>query len=211
MVEPFEKVMSRGGAPAIAQIGTFFERRDPVHKTLHTIVCQLQRTGIPYAVTGAMALVAHGYHRTTIDVDVLLEAGGIERLLAAIDSERFLPEGIKRKYLRDQLTGVKVDLYEPSLRVFDSVLKEHRTVHPPHETVLIEGVRYLDLPSLLATKLLHGLFDSGHLAHLADVVETIKYVRLPLDFAASLPEDVRPKYIVFWHAVQKPDPHEQGP
>ncbi len=49
-------------------------RTDPVHKTLRAIAAKLDQLGVPYAVAGGMALVAHGYDRTTVDVDILLTA-----------------------------------------------------------------------------------------------------------------------------------------
>jgi hypothetical protein len=58
------------------------------------------------------------------------------------------------------------------------------------------------LAQLLETKLIVGLARPGYMKHLGDVVETIKVLKLPLDFAAALREDVRPKFEEYWHALQ---------
>ena len=44
-------------------------RDDPVFRSLRQIAAKLHEIGVPYAVGGGMALVAHGYDRTTVDVD----------------------------------------------------------------------------------------------------------------------------------------------
>ena len=51
----------------------FFQKNDPVHKTMRRVVKQLEKAKIPYAIVGGMAVNAHGYRRTTNDVDVLLD------------------------------------------------------------------------------------------------------------------------------------------
>ena len=43
-----------------------------VYEALQNITQSLSRAGIDYAVIGGMALVIHGYIRTTQDVDLLL-------------------------------------------------------------------------------------------------------------------------------------------
>ena len=53
-------------------------RDDPVYQTLRSIAAKLEQLGIPYAVAGGMALVAHGYDRTTTDVDILVTPVSLE-------------------------------------------------------------------------------------------------------------------------------------
>src|SRR3954452_20637244 len=64
-MESFEDTMRRGGAIAIAETGRFFMGEDAVHQALKKIAKRLADLNIPYAVAGGMALVAHGYRRTT--------------------------------------------------------------------------------------------------------------------------------------------------
>ena len=208
--EPYEEALRRGGAFAIEQIGRFFQGIGPVHQTLKVLVAELERTRTPYAITGATALNAHGYRRATDDVDVLLTAGTKESFISSIDPALFIPGGKRHRYVRDGVTGVRVDLYEPPLRIMVKGPEQFRTFNPPHASVVIDGIRYLDLSSLMATKLIHGIHGPAVMKHMSDVVASIKYLNLPLDFAGTLPEDVRPKFIDFWNAMQFPDPHEQG-
>jgi len=61
-------MMSHTGVHAIDQMNA--EERE----SLRRIASKLEELKIPYAVAGGMALVAHGYERTTVDVDVLVSA-----------------------------------------------------------------------------------------------------------------------------------------
>jgi len=69
-MESFDEIMRRGGDRAILEAERFFMHTDAVHQTLRKITAKLDELGIPYAVAGGIALVAHGYDRTTVDVVV---------------------------------------------------------------------------------------------------------------------------------------------
>ncbi|MEK6608247.1 MAG: nucleotidyl transferase AbiEii/AbiGii toxin family protein, partial [Myxococcota bacterium] len=58
-------------------------RRRPVERRLAQIVDALERARARYAIAGAVALGAHGVRRFTEDIDVLVEAEAVDRLLAA--------------------------------------------------------------------------------------------------------------------------------
>ena len=71
-MQAFEESMSRGGTHALKEASRFFMRDDKVFYSLREIARRLQESGVHYAIAGGMALVAHGYDRTTVDVDVLV-------------------------------------------------------------------------------------------------------------------------------------------
>src|SRR5215210_2786199 len=74
----------------LKEIGMFFQGTDPVHETMRRVSTKLESAGIAYAIVGGMAVNAHGYRRTTGDVDFLLTADGFSafvRLFAATDFE----------------------------------------------------------------------------------------------------------------------------
>src|SRR5689334_122652 len=72
---------SIGFQQRLKEIGLFFQRKDPVHKTMYRLVEKLEKANIPYALMGAMAVNAHGQRRTTDDVDVLLTQAGFEEFV----------------------------------------------------------------------------------------------------------------------------------
>jgi hypothetical protein len=84
-MDAFEDRMRRGGARALAEAGRFFMKDDPVHQSLRKIAARLSELSIPYAVAGGMALVAHGYDRTTVDVDVLVDQAGLDAAHRALE------------------------------------------------------------------------------------------------------------------------------
>ena len=46
-------------------VARFFDRKSEVHQALQKIARKLDGLGIPYAVSGGMALFFHGFHRFT--------------------------------------------------------------------------------------------------------------------------------------------------
>lgn len=68
----------------------------------------LEAAGIPFKIVGGLAVVHHGYARTTEDIDLLVEAGSSEALDARLASHGFTRETPHR--LRHRATGVAVHL-----------------------------------------------------------------------------------------------------
>src|SRR5438034_9879042 len=101
--------MRRGGSEAVRQATSFFMRTDPVHRALHTITKRLASLGIPYAVAGGMALVAHGYDRTTADVHILLSAEGLAAAHRELEGLGFVAPFAGSKNLRETSTGVRIE------------------------------------------------------------------------------------------------------
>jgi hypothetical protein len=66
-------------------------------------------------------------------------------------------------------------------------------------------VALLPLPKLIELKLASGLSAPHRLKDLADVLELIRALSLPMDLAASLDASVRGKYEELWQAAQTPD------
>ena len=87
----------------------FFQKKDPVHKTMRRTIKNLEKANIPYALVGGMAVNLHGYRRTTNDVDFLLTPEGLAEF-----QKRFVPkhyEAIPRRPRRftDRKNEVIVD------------------------------------------------------------------------------------------------------
>jgi hypothetical protein len=55
-----------------------------------------------------MALVAHGYDRTTVDVDVLVTAEGLDRAQKSLEGLGYVRAFPGSKNLRDAQAGVQV-------------------------------------------------------------------------------------------------------
>jgi hypothetical protein len=198
----FETRMQRGGEAAIREAGRFFMQDDPVHRTLREIARNLTSLGIPYAVVGGMALVAHGYARTTVDVDILVTPQGRDALHQALHGRGYLPPFEGSRNLRDTRTGVRIEFIVTGQFPGDGKPKPVAFPDPAAVATEVDGIRYVSLPALIELKLASGMTNPGRLRDLADVQELIRVLRLPADFADRLSAYVQGKYAELWSAIQ---------
>src|SRR6266568_1530027 len=101
--------MSRGGGAAIEEASRFFMKQGPVHEALRRIAAKLKELKISYAVAGGIALVAHGYDRNTVDVNVLVTAEGLRAVTRALEGLGYVPRFVGSKQLRDVQESVRIE------------------------------------------------------------------------------------------------------
>src|SRR5690606_33066222 len=133
----------RGGSAALAEAEAFFMRTDKVHTTLRKIAAKLDELGLPYAVAGGMALVAHGYDRTTVDVDILVNRETLAKIHEALSGLGYVPPVAGSKHLRDVETGVRVEFIVTGDYPGDGKPKPVAFPEPAAVGVEIEGVQYV--------------------------------------------------------------------
>lgn len=184
------------------EAGRFFMREDPVHHTLR-ITSKLAEFEIPYAVAGGMALVAHGYDRTTVDVNILVTPEGVAKAHEHLVGLGYLPSFEKSKHLRDTVTGVKIEFLITGQYPGDGKPKPVSFPNPSEVAIEIGGIRYLGLPRLIELKLASGMTHPGRLKDLADVQELIRVLRLSGAFADQLHPYVQPKFLELWEGVKE--------
>jgi hypothetical protein len=80
----------------------------PVDVALPEVRRLLVDAGVAFRIVGGVAVVHHGYARTTEDVDVLVEADGLSRLDAALEAHGFERAAARR--LQHVASGVRVDV-----------------------------------------------------------------------------------------------------
>ncbi|MCK6484681.1 MAG: nucleotidyltransferase family protein [Phycisphaerae bacterium] len=170
-------------------------RDDPVHQTLHTIAERLQDAGIPYAIVDGMALVAHGYQRTTEDVDVLVTAEGLARIHRELEGLGYLPPFAGSRNLRDASTGVRIEFLVAGHYPGDGRSKPVAFPDPNSASIEIDGIRYITLPALVELKLASGMTQPARRRDLADVQDLIRILKLDESFADSLDPYVRPMFL----------------
>jgi hypothetical protein len=150
-----------------------------------------------------MALVAHGYDRTTVDVDILITDEGLRTAHANLGGLGYLPPFAGSKQLRDVETGVRIEFLITGQFPGDGKPKPVSFPDPSNVAAEIDGIRYLNLPTLVELKLASGMTNPGRLKDLADVQELIRALQLPVDFAESLNPFVRQKYSELWSGVRQ--------
>lgn len=187
---------------ALREGSMYFEEKGGLHLTLHKITQRLRELNIPYAVAGGMALFFHGFRRFTEDVDILVTREGLDRLHQAVDGLGYVPAFSGSKNLRDADSGVRVEFLLTGDYPGDGKPKPVAFPDPEQASTERDGIRWLNLPTLIDLKLASGMTAPGRLKDLADVQELIHLLHLPADFVEQLQPFVREKYAELWRAVQ---------
>jgi hypothetical protein len=158
-----------------------------------------------------MALVAHGYERTTVDVDVLVSADLLPRVHAELEGRGYPRPFAGSKDLRDTETGVRVEFLLAGQFPGDGQPKPVAFPDPVTASVTIDGIRFLALERLIELKLASGMSHPGRIKDLADVQELIRVLGLDAGFGARLHDYVRPKYAELLGALAgEPGPDAAG-
>ena len=185
----------------------FFEGKGAVQEALRKITRKLDELGIPYAVVGGMALFAHGFRRFTEDVDILVTPEGLKQIHAKLEGLGYVPPFAGSKQLRDTEHGVRVEFLVAGQYPGDGLPKPVAFPDPAAVGVVIDGVRFLDLPTLVELKLASGMTGGvARLKDLADVVALIQALDLPADFARALDPFVRGRFVELWDGVHNAPP-----
>ena len=168
-----------------------------VVQTAQAAVATLAAHDIPHLIVGGVAVQEHGYPRVTIDVDIVvpdvLEA--VEFLTADLSGPFTRVKGCEDR-VEDRRNGVMVDLL-PAGRVLQRGCK----VPFPQPGKVAEQLQIISLEELISLKL-----DSWagnpirRLKDKADVVELIKYRKLPRDLAVN--PAVHAHYLETWDALK---------
>lgn len=126
-------------------------------------------------VVGGIAVLLHGWGRTTRDIDVYSENFWATHEL--LEADGIMWDAKHREHVID---GVPIHMVGP-----DSL------GGPPKRVSTIDGVKVIGLADLIRGKLTVGLESINRSKDLADVVELIRAVPLKKDFAAKLPTHLR--------------------
>lgn len=86
-------------------------RTSPYWRTFDGVATAVSRRRVRDAFAGALALSAHGYERSTVDVDFLVSPAHRERLLRGLEAfSRLEQDDDTRLVYRQVTTGVEIDV-----------------------------------------------------------------------------------------------------
>jgi hypothetical protein len=181
----------------------FFEGSDRVHQTMRHVAQKLEEAGIEHAIAGGMAVNAHKHARTTVDVDFLVTAEGLERFLGLfVPSEFRRVPGRARRFL-DPSTDLTFDLLVTGLFPGSGEPGPIAFPDPSQVAETISNQRVLNLRTLVELKLAAGRYkDFG------DVVELIRVNRLDETFASQLSPTVREHYTECLEEMRREEEYE---
>src|SRR5439155_12706765 len=148
-----------------------FDEKSAVHRTLREITSRLDQLQIPYAIVGAMALFIHGFRRFTEDVDLLVTRESMDQVIQELEGLGYVqPRGTSTK-LRDTKTGVRIEFLISGGFPGDGKPKPVVFPDPASDTINVEGLKVLGLPSLINLKLASGISAAHRMKDLVDVQE----------------------------------------
>ena len=181
-----------------------------VHTTIKKLVADLERAGIDYALVGAMALNAHGYRRETVDVDVLVRPEGLNEFARKCVGLGYRPkfEGARKSFLNTR-TDVPVEFITTGEYPGDGKPKPVAFPDPAKVAIDVEGVKVVDLPTLINLKLASGMTQPARRRDLADVQDLIRLLALPAKFGDKLDSYVRSTFRTLLDELRHEDPHAE--
>lgn len=203
LVVPYERRLDLDPRWALSEGSRHFEEQSAVFQALRKITRRLDDLGVPYVVVGGMALFRHGFRRFTEDVDILVSRENLRLIHEKLEGLGYLPAHRHSKHLRDTEHGVRIEFLTTGDYPGDGLPKPIAFPDPAEVGFEAEGIRYVELPRLIELKLASGMTGMGRLKDLTDVLELIKILNLPADFAENLHPYVREKYQELWEQAQK--------
>jgi len=187
---------------ALSEGSRFFAGQSDVHAALRKVTRQLDLLGIPYAVAGGMALFAHGVRRFTDDVDILVSGAGLKAIHEQLEGRGYVRPFPKSKNLRETEHGVKIEFLVEGQFPGDGKPKSVSFPDPSQVAVQRDGIRYLNIETLIELKLASGMTSPDRLKDLADVQALIQTLGLSEEFGNALNEFVQPKYLELWQGLR---------
>jgi hypothetical protein len=199
----YEELLNRDPKWALSEGSRHFEEDSAVFKALHNIASRLKALGIPYAVVGGMALFRHGLRRFTEDVDLLVTKDDLKVIHEKLEGFGYLPPFTNSKHLRDTQLGIKIEFLTTGDYPGDGKPKPVAFPDPQKVSFEAEGISYINLPKLVELKLASGMTNPGRLKDLSDVLELIKVLNSPFEFADQLDPFVQGKFKELWREARK--------
>ena len=184
-------------------------REGEVYDTLRRLARRLEEEHLDYVVVGGMALVEHGYRRTTEDIDIVMRPETLEVFRERLVGRGYLPAftGAKKAF-RDTESGVRIEVLTTGGYPGDGKPKPVAFPDPAKQAIAGDEFHYVPLETLIELKLASGLSAAHRLQDLADVQSLIQHAKLPRDLAERLDPSVRDEYTRLWEIVQTIPPPE---
>jgi len=166
-----------------------------LRKTYKRFAKHLDELGISYTLVGGYALILHGVRRFTEDIDILVSREGLEKLQKELIGRGYIQVAPEGRNLRDVETGVKIEFVVTGEFPGDGKAKPISFPNPQEVLETREGIKVIDLKSLIELKLASGMTVKSRLQDLADVQRLIEKHNLSSKFAKKLHPYVRKKFL----------------
>ena len=191
----YERQLARSFNFVIREAEQLYQGEGRLRKTYDRLTKRLEALGVAYGVVGGYALIVHGVRRFTEDIDILVSGEGLDRLHKQLIDLGYVRVAPGSRNLRDVETGVKIEFIVAG--DFPGDGKPKPVAFPAPEAVVErrEGIKVINLKSLIELKLASGMTAKGRLQDLADVQRLIQEQGLNAEFAEDLNAYVRDKFL----------------
>jgi hypothetical protein len=203
----YEERLARDPRWALSEGSKYFEERSSLQQALQKIARRLDELHIPYAVAGGLALFRHGFRRFTDDVDILVTSDGLKSIHQELEGFGYLPVFAGSKNLRDTELGVRIEFLVTGQFPGDGQPKPVAFPDPRQAAQDFDGIKYVNLVTLIELKLASGMTNRQRRKDLTDVDELINALNLPADFANQLNPFVQAKYAELWQDLHPTTKH----
>jgi hypothetical protein len=183
---------------------SLFKRgKDPANVSLRRLIRRLERADIPHAVMGGLAVYAHGYHRFTDDVDVLLTAEGLAEFRRRFVPRNYLPVARRSRRFIDKQNQVIIDFlvtgqYPGSGQPGPIAFPDPQSVREERKSVF-----FVNLATLVELKLAAKRYQD-----FGDVVNLIRENALDESFLPHLHASVRRDFVECLEEKRREDQYE---
>jgi hypothetical protein len=143
-------------------------------------VAELDRLQIDYALVGGLALQSFGFERSTQDVDLLISSqDDLMRLQAGLLGRGYQRKSPTSRHLRDEISRVRIGFLIAGEFPGDGKPKPVKFPHPRDvSTTSPEGLRIIDVRTLIELKLASAKSAAHRIKDRADVLELIHILKL---------------------------------
>lgn len=179
----------------LSEADQLYQGQGRLRKTYERLAKCLDELGISYSLVGGYALILHGVRRFTEDIDLLVSSEGLARLHKELIGRGYVRIAQESRNLRDVETGVRIEFVVTGEFPGDGKQKPVAFPDPGAGVETRQGIKVIDLKSLIELKLASGMTAKGRLQDLADVQRLIQQHHLISDFAKQLHPYVRRKFL----------------
>lgn len=179
----------------LSEADRLYQGQGQLRKTYQRLAKRLDELGVSYTLVGGYALILHGVRRFTEDIDLLVSSKGLARLHKELIGRGYVRAAPGSRNLRDVETGVQIKFVVTGEFPGDGKPKPVAFPDPEAGVETREGIKVIDLKSLIELKLASGMTAKARLQDLADVQRLIQQHHLTSDFAKQLHPYVRRKFL----------------
>lgn len=194
-VPTYESKLENSFYFVLSEADQLYQGEGRLRKTYERLAESLDKLGVSYSLVGGYALILHGVRRFTEDIDLLISSEGLAILHKELIGRGYVRVAPRSRNLRDVETGVKIEFVVTGEFPGDGKPKPVAFPNPEAIVEKREGIRVIDLKSLIELKLASGMTAKTRLQDLADVQKLIQQHHLTSDFAEKLHPYVRNKFL----------------